>query len=35
MSFEPILFFGEWPARYVILMDKGVVSTVRAESRIL
>ncbi|MEY4785950.1 MAG: hypothetical protein RIR41_3885 [Pseudomonadota bacterium] len=35
MSHEPTLFLGERSARYVILTDDGVVSTVRVENSIL
>ena len=35
MSHEPTLFLGERSARYVILTDNGVVSTVRVEDSIL
>ena len=35
MSHEPTLFVGERSARYVILTDNGVISTVRVESSIL
>ena len=35
MSHEPTLFLGERSARYVILTDNGVVSTVRVENSIL
>lgn len=35
MSHEPTLFVGKRSARYVILTDNGVISTVRVESSIL
>lgn len=35
MSHEPTLFLGERSARYVVLTDNGVVSTVRVEDSIL
>ncbi|MEQ1781711.1 MAG: redoxin family protein [Hyphomonadaceae bacterium] len=35
MSYEPTLFVGERSARYVLLTENGVISTVRVESSIL
>ena len=34
-SYEPMLFIGERSARYVLLVQDGVISTVRVESSIL
>ncbi|MEQ1784801.1 MAG: redoxin family protein [Hyphomonadaceae bacterium] len=35
MSYEPSLFVGERSARYVLLTENGIISTVRVESSIL